>query len=258
MNGPMIAILLAPGRLLLIGLALSGLPVSAGTMAPVLIEYRDKPPYSHTVNGKPTGLLINKTIAIFKQARVPYQLSEVPIKRIVKDVQDQRRRVCSPGWYKLPERERFASFTLAIHQDKPHVVLAAAHALDRVRANREIKALVKDEGLLMGVVDGVSYGAELDQMIATLPRPPLRATVTALQLSKMLGAGRADFMFIDQEDLGYLDRQGEVTGKGVHRVDFPDAPAGLFRHLMCSQNLGTTTLARLDAAIQKLGLDRPH
>lgn len=265
MPGPLSAVAPARGRLYLLrlarlllpllGLGGAGLPAGAEPATPVLIEYRDKPPYSYTLDGKPTGLLIDKTIAIFKLARVPYQLSEVPLKRILKDLQTSTQPTCSPGWYKLPERELFAQFSLPMHQDKPQVVLAAAGSASQVRAHRELRALVKDRELQLGIVDGVSYGAEIDRMIAERPRPPLRATVTALQLSKMLGFDRADFMFIDQEDLGHLDRQGEITGKGVQRVDFPDIPAGLFRYLMCGKNLDGAILARLNAAIQRLGLD---
>lgn len=239
--------------------ALAATPaLQAAAREPILIEYRDKPPYSYTQNQQPKGLLIDKTAAIFKRAGLPYRLEEVPLKRILKDIQTAAKPTCSPGWYKLPEREQFARFSIAIHQDLPHVVLAAADAVAAVRAHRELRTLVRDPNLQLAIVDGVSYGPELDQVIADVPRVPLRATVTALQLSKMLGFGRADYMFIDQEDLGYLDRLGEVTGRGVQRVDFPDAPAGLHRYLMCSKNTDDATLARINDAIRKLGLDAPR
>lgn len=238
----------------LLGLLAAAAPALAQPEA-ILIEYRDKPPYSYTEGQRPTGLLIDKTVAIFKLAKLPYKLEEVPLKRIVKDIQTATRPTCSPGWYKLPEREQFARFSVPLHQDLPHVVLAAPDAITAVRAHRELKTLVKDPGLQLAVVDGVSYGPELDQMIASVPKPAVRATVTALHLSKMLHAGRADYMFIDQEDLGYLDRQGEVTNRGVQRIDFPDAPQGMLRYMMCSKNLDDATLKRIDEAIRKLGFD---
>ncbi|MET0518993.1 MAG: transporter substrate-binding domain-containing protein [Burkholderiaceae bacterium] len=223
--------------------------------ARVLIEYRDKPPYSYTVNGQPGGLLIDKTTAIFRRAGVAYQFSEVPLKRIAQDLQTAAQPICSPGWYKLPERERVAQFSLPFHQDRPQTVLASAEALAAVRGHRNFRSLLQDERLQLGVVDGVSYGGEIDRLIAARPRPPLHATVTAFQLARMLGAGRADFMLIDVADLRWLDRNGEIRAKGVQRVDFTDMPAGLHRHLMCSKSLDAATLYRLNVAIRQLGLD---
>ncbi|MDN3921199.1 substrate-binding periplasmic protein [Roseateles violae] len=234
---------------------LLGRPAQAGGPLPLLIEYRDKPPYSYTEHGQPAGLLIDKTQAICKRAGLACRFSEVPLKRILQNLQGDERPLCSPGWYKLPEREAYARFSAAMHQDRPHLVLAAAGAAPAVRAHAQIASLVRDERLLLGVVDGVSYGPELDRTIAQMARPPLRATVTALQLSKMLGAERADYMFIDQEDLDYLNRHGEISARGVRAIKFPDAPPGLFRYFMCSKRVDKAVLARLDEAIRRLGYD---
>jgi len=228
------------------------LPPLAAAAGPVLIEYRDKPPYSYSEHGQPRGFLLDRTAEIFRLAKVQATFLEIPTKRLTADLQANRVLICSPGWYKLPEREAYARFSLAMHQDKPQVVLAGNHALTAVRAHKSLQSLLADTKLSMGVVDGASYGPELDRMITAMPRPAMRATVAPLQLAKMISARRADYMLIDQEDLAYLDQRREVTEAGLVRVDFADVPPGLKRYLMCSKRLDTATMERLNAAIRSL------
>lgn len=235
-------------RALLIGLL--ALPTMATQV--VTVEYRDKPPYTYTEQGKPAGFLLTRTVDIFRRANLAVAFEEVPVKRIMADIQANQRPICSPGWYKLPEREVFARFSLPIHQDLPQVVLAAPHAVAAVRNHPTMKALFADSALTMGVVDGVSYGPELDAMIAALPKPAMRATVPPLQMAKMIAVGRADFMIIDQDDLSVIDQHHEVSALGIVKVDFPDPPQGLKRYLICSKQVEPAAMAKLDEAIRAM------
>jgi uncharacterized protein (TIGR02285 family) len=226
--------------------------------SPVLIAYRDKPPLNSTENGKPVGLLIDKTRAIFKRAGLVIYFEEMPSKRIALELQKNTRPICSPGWYKLPEREVFANFSHAFHRDRPQIVLASGSSAAAVSAHRSIEALTADSRLQLAVVDEISYGQDLDARIKRMQRAPLRATVTALQLSKMVAAQRADYMFMDQDDLEYLDRNGEISGSGLKPIQFTDMPPGLFRHLWCSKRVDAAMLNRINAAIDQLGFDTSH
>ncbi|MDT9002219.1 transporter substrate-binding domain-containing protein [Paucibacter sp. APW11] len=219
----------------------------------LLIEYRDKPPLSYTEAQRPAGILIDKTREIFKRAGISIQLSEVPLKRIVKDIQNNQQRVCSPGWYKLVEREQYARFSLAIHQDAKQRVLVAPGALAVARSHASIVSLLADRRLQLATVNGVSYGAELDQLIVAAARPALAVSVTPQQLARMINAGRADYMFIDQDDYEYLEQQGELGGNQAQALSFSDMPAGLYRYLMCSKQVDDGTLQRINDAIRQLG-----
>ena len=221
---------------------------------PILIEYRDKPPYSFTNNGKPSGFLLERTVSIFRQAGILVDFEEVPVKRIIFDIKTDRLPACSPGWYKLPEREEFARFSLPIHQDRPHVVLAGPDSAAAIRAKQTLKALLADSAFVMGVVDGVSYGPEIDGWIASLPNKPMRVTVTPLQLAKMIASRRADFMMIDQDDLEVMNKDHEADALGMQRIDFPDPPQGLKRYIMCSKSVEPAVIEKMNAAITTLGL----
>ena len=41
---------------------------AAPAQAPLTIEYRDRPPYSHTEAGKPAGFLMERTARLLKRA----------------------------------------------------------------------------------------------------------------------------------------------------------------------------------------------
>jgi polar amino acid transport system substrate-binding protein len=218
----------------------------------VTVQYRDKPPYSYTKDGKPVGFLIERTMEIFRRAKVNAHYQEIPVKRIMRDIQEDRSPICSPSWYKLPERELYARFSLPIHQDRPHLVLAGSHVEATLRSTRTLKELFANPDLKLGKVSGTSYGAELDAMISTAAQSAMDSTVTPLGLANMIGRKRADYMLIDEEDYKVLNQQNEVDAQNVKPVRFADMPAGLLRYIMCSKSVGPAIMARLDKVIPQV------
>jgi len=224
----------------------------ASAQAALSIEYRDKPPYTYTEGGKPVGFLMERTARLLKRAGIEGRYTEVPIRRTLMNLQANSSPMCSPGLYKIPEREAFARFSLPIHRDKPHVVLANTAAAAQIRALPRISMLFAAPSLQPGLLDGVSYGQQLDQMLAGAARPALRAQLTPLQLARMVGARRADYMLIDEEDLAWLRKDPEFTPLPLVRIEFVDMPRGQLRYLACSQQVTPQTMERLNQAIRDL------
>lgn len=233
-------------------LALTLASCTALAQAPLAIEYRDKPPYSYTEAGRPAGFLMERTARLLKRAGIEASYAEVPIRRTLLNLQGNQAALCSPGLYKIPEREAYARFSLPIHRDRPHVVLAHANVAARIRAMPHVAQLFADPGLQPGLLDGVSYGQQLDQFLAASARPALRAQLTPLQLARMVGARRADYMLIDEEDLAWLRKEPEFKTLPLVRIDFADMPRGQLRYLACSQQVTPQTMDKLNQAIREL------
>lgn len=236
-------------RLVLPTLLLAG---AAGAQPLALtIEYRDKPPYTFTEGGRPAGFLMERTVKLLKRAGIPAHFVEVPIRRTLMNLQANQAPLCAPGLYKNPEREAFARFSLPMHRDRPHVVLAHASVAAQIRAIPRVAQLFADTTLQPGQLEGVSYGAQFDQYLATAARPPIRAQLTVMQLARMVGAHRVDYMLIDEEDLGWLRRDPEFTPLPLVRIAFGDAPRGELRYLACSQLVPPQTMDRINQAIRE-------
>lgn len=205
----------------IIGITLSGALWGLGHAADtgIAVQYRDKPPYSYTKDAKPAGFLLERTVEIFKRANLTAIFEEAPVKRITQNVQMNANAVCSPGWYKLPERELFA--------------------------NPELK---------LGKVSGASYGGELDSMISATTQTVMDSTVTPLGMAKMIKFKRADYMLIDEEDYSFLNQQGEVDAADVKPLRYADMPPGLKRYIMCSKSVGADAMERINAAIRQMAL----
>jgi len=239
-----------PARLLAL-MAACGAAVAAA-QTPLTIEYRDKPPYSYTEDGKPMGFLMERTARLLRRAGIEARYAEVPIRRTLQHLQANQAALCSPGLYKNPEREAFARFSIPIHRDKPHVVLAHAAVAAQIRVLPRVALLFAEAGLQPGLLDGVSYGQQLDQYLATAARPPVRAQLTPLQLARMVAARRVDYMLIDEEDLGWLRKDPEFSPLPLVRIEFADMPRGELRYLACSQRVSPQTMDRLNQAIREL------
>ncbi len=241
-----------PRRLLTLLLAAPCAAAVAAQPAPLSIEYRDKPPYSYTEAGRPTGFLMERTMRLLKRAGIEARFSEVPIRRTLQSLQGNQSAMCSPGLYKIPEREAYARFSLPIHRDRPHVVLAHANVAAQIRALPRLAQLLADPTLQPGLLDGVSYGQQLDQLLATTARPGIRAQLTPLQLARMVGMKRMDYMLIDEEDLAWLRRDPDFAQLPLVRIEFADMPRGQLRYVACSQRVPPQLMERLNQAIREL------
>ncbi|TDR80707.1 substrate-binding periplasmic protein [Paludibacterium purpuratum] len=218
----------------------------------ITVEYRDKPPYTYSQNGKPAGFLMQRLIAILQQADIRATYSEIPAKRIIHDLQDDKLAICSPGWYKIPEREAFARFSRPIHQDKPHIVVANRQVADQLRAFKSLKRLLADPDFKLGKVFGVSYGPVLDAMIASANQAVTDSVVTPDGLAHMVAQHRADYMLMDQEDYQYLRQANLLDSDKIATLTYPDMPPGLKRYILCSRHVSPATMRRIDAAIQTM------
>lgn len=218
----------------------------------VTVAWRDKPPYHYLDHEVGRGFLLTRTQAVFDAAGIPTRFVLEPQKRIWANFSHGATNYCSFSWYRLPERETVAQFTLPIHIDPPQSVLAAPAAVARVRAHTTLSALLADPTLTLGVVDGVSYGPELDALIAHSGNMVMRRTVDTTSMVRMLAVGRASFMFVDREDWEYFIRR-EPTLQATVRLEFPDMPPGLKRHIACSLDVAPAVMDRLNQAILNSG-----
>lgn len=216
----------------------------------LLMVFRDKPPYSFVENGVAKGFLLERTRRVLGRAGVEAEFREMPPKRIFLEIEKNEQAICSFGWYKIPEREKYARFSAPLHQDRPHAVLAGSRSADAVRRHTTFKGLMSDRALVLAGADGVSYGAELDAMIKTFPGTVDLTLQSPLQVAKKLAAQRADFMLIDQDDYDFLTASNaDFRGDSLVRIDYPDMPPGLKRYILCSQRVGDDTMRRINTAI---------
>jgi ABC-type amino acid transport substrate-binding protein len=144
--------------------------------------------------------------------------------------------------------EAVAQYSVALHADQPHAVLAVPAVAARVKSHPNLKSLLADKSLTLAVIDGVSYGPELDALIAGSENRVMRRTVETAAMFRMLALGRADYLFVDREDWNYLrNRLPEL--QSLVLLDFADMPPGLKRYLVCSRDVPAETMERLNRAI---------
>lgn len=215
--------------------------------------FRDKPPYSYLEKGEPKGFLYERTRKILDLAGVRASYEMLPPKRLFAEIESNHGPVCSFGWYRIPSREAFARFTRPIHQDRPHLVLARRQLADRLRAAGSLAAIAGDRSLSLAAADGVSYGPDLDALISSFAGRVERMLTAPLQVAQNVAAGRADLMFIDQDDFDYLRASArDFPKEELLALSFPDMPPGLRRHILCSRQVSDELMERMDAAIMRV------
>jgi polar amino acid transport system substrate-binding protein len=221
----------------------------AGTSVPLTVAWRNKPPLHYKENGVEQGLLLDRAKQVFATAGIPTTFVEEPSKRIWANFSSGTPSYCSIGWYHLPERELIAQYSEIFHTDRPHTLLAAPIAADKVRAHHSLASLLTDKELTLGLVDGVSYGPQLDAMIKSTANRIERKTVEPPLMARIVAANRVSFMFIDRDDWEYLSQRDEMVRDAV-QIDFPDLPAGLNRYIVCSKDVPADVMAKINKAIE--------
>jgi uncharacterized protein (TIGR02285 family) len=213
------------------------------------VSWREKPPYSYVEDGVEKGFMLAHAKELFATAGIEANFVREPQKRILTRFQDGTQNYCSLAWYHLPEREQLAQFTLPIYTDPPQTILIAPAAVARVRKHATLAALMSDPELTLAMVDGVSYGAELDARIKGSKNQIMRRTVPIANLMQMLAADRASYLLADRNDWKYMRAHYKELAAVVQH-DVPDMSPGLKRHIMCSRDVPAAIIEKLNQAIR--------
>lgn len=239
-------------RVLLLGMLF---PLSWGRYAaaqPLETLYFERPPYYVTVNGQPDGLLLNLARDILTQAGVAHSFQEMPPGRILETVRTNQGPVCTVGWFRTPERESFAAFSLPIYQDEPlHAVFLKSGAMPPTDVST-LARLVEQTNLSIGVNQSYAFGRPVDTLLARMRTPPVRTTGTQVQLMRMLGAKRFDFMLVNPAEIETLAELAGIPLDRLHVLALADLPRGNLRCLMFSKATSPEVIERINAAIEQL------
>ncbi|WP_394779389.1 hypothetical protein [Undibacterium sp.] len=215
------------------------------------VAWRNKPPQQYIENNVEKGILLERAKEVFSEAHLPAHFVEEPAKRIWNNFAIGSKNYCSIGWYRIPERESLVQYSVIFHTDPPHTVLVGPGAAAAVTAHKTLASLLNDESLTLGVVDGVSYGPELDAMIKRSKNHVERSTTSPMVMAQMIGANRASFMFIDREDWEFL-RDKERSMQGTTQIDLKGMPQGMDRYIVCSKDVPAASMKKINQALTRL------
>lgn len=214
----------------------------------ITATYTVRPPYLLQAAGAaPSGLIGTPAVAAFQAAGIPVAWTQLPTNRQLAMMKDPAARSCALGWFRTPERERYAKFTKAIYRDKDWVLLARADfdpddsvTLETLLQRPSTRVLVKDN---------YSYGAHIDAMMARLKPIVAISTGTQAQMLQSIGAGSVDFTYVSQEEAQYLLAHGGEAAKHLRIVKPRDMPRGGERYIMCGKGVPDEVITRLNKEI---------
>lgn len=219
---------------------------------PLETLYFERPPYYTTLNGQPDGFLVRLTRDILTQAGVPHSFHEMPPGRILEDIKSNRGPACSIGWFRTPERERYAVFSLPIYQDEPlRAVFLKSGAMPPPGVS-SLAQLIEQTDLLIGLNHSYVFGHPVDTLIARMRTPPVSTSGTQVQLMHMLAARRFDFLLVNPEEIETLAELAGIPLEELHVLPLTDLPKGNLRHLMFSRATSPEMIERINKAIRQM------
>jgi hypothetical protein len=214
----------------------------------ITLHYHERVPYMETTDTGVSGLTATPATIAFEQSGVAFQWALTPTNRQLEIAQANTGRDCFLGWFKNPDRELFARFTLPLYQDRPMAALALA-TNENVGSGRTVEESLTDATITLLVKDGYSYGTFLDGKIAEYN--PIRETTTVenIDMLEMLHAERADYFFIAPEEAEALIAASTFPAEDFKLIEFSDMPPGNYRYIMCSFQVEEAEIEQLNAAI---------
>ena len=222
---------------------------SVSPAQPLEVLYFEYPPYYHALpDGRATGLIVDLARRVFEKAGVEAEFRFVPAKRILHDIQTGHH-VASLGWFKTPEREEFARFSLPIYINRPVGVFFLREKEELFRPYDTLEALMASGKLLMGRVAGLSDGPQIDAMLAKYPDRIVHVTADSVRLVKMLETGRFDFFLLPPEVIDALLRESQVPPGDFALKTMSDIPQGNSRHIIYSKTVDEALIRKVDQAI---------
>ncbi|GAB3256097.1 hypothetical protein GCM10027296_25720 [Chitinimonas naiadis] len=211
--------------------------------------YLERPPYvSSNAQGVVSGVTVAPVERALRAANIAIKWVKVPWNRQVALIQADKDRVCGTLFYKTPERQRFAKFSIPFYQDQPLVFIT-----------RDDYML--PEGTFIGVMRNKAHRFIMKERVASAPGA--RAAIDearshtvftyyeSAEIMDMLLRGLGDVILLPGEEARYLVEQRSGPGSGL-RIWQPDGmPEGAQRHVMCSLSVPDEWMQRINTHLAK-------
>ncbi|WP_158567943.1 MULTISPECIES: ABC transporter substrate-binding protein [unclassified Duganella] len=206
-----------------------------------------RPPYLVVgPNVQVSGLSVEPVTAAFEKAHIAVVWREMPALRQLALLRKNSGKFCSVGWYKTPEREKFAKYSNPVSQDGPWVAVVSSRF---PHAAATVDDILSDANMTVLVKEGFVYGSYLDNKFSTMKAARMTTAGEMPQLFNMIAAGRADVIFAPKEEAEYYLAHGVMHAGQMRIITFKEMPQGYYRHLMCSLQVDDSDIARFNAAL---------
>lgn len=214
--------------------------------------YEHRPPYHINMgNGVVEGVLAGRVARALDMAKIKSIWVEHPSQRQMETIKQGSIDVCALGWFKKPEREKFAKFSDVIYQDRPQIIIR--HALNTAEIQHTtLEGFFGDSRYNLGVKIGYSYGSFVDGLLVKKIPPTVRTTQGVMGMFKMLLGKRFDYMISTPEEFMGMSTSLGPAVKNLAVSELSDAPEGNKRYLMCSKKVSNELIQRFNKALAQL------
>lgn len=209
---------------------------------PLILHFHTRPPLYYMQDGVMRGLQAEPLDKALTLANVPHRWQETPFNRTMALIKAKRGQDCGVGWMYTEQRATFGRYSAPLFRSQPMVALVN----DKVAlpSDGPVEALL-NSSYTLAVRDNFSYGQELDRLLqGQLPRR-IVSTEPLPQLARLLAAGIADYMFVDQEEAASLLRPG------LRMLRFTNL-AGEQHYLFCSLAVSPRRMEQVNRAMWQL------
>ena len=223
----------------------------AKAQSPIQLYYYERTPYAvKDSQGAVSGLCATPAANAFKRAGIPFQWKKMPFKRQLETIKYNKKIARGIGWFKNPEREKFARFTEEIYQDKPAISISKK-GNSTLTQHRDLKSLLGDKTVKLLVKDGFSYGAYIDELIKKYsPQAVVVVNSTNIQMLQMILSGRADYFFMSKEEAEHIILNAGYEVSQFQLQHYDDMPDGNRRYVICSQQVSPEIIDLLNYSLK--------
>jgi len=218
----------------------------------VRVLYFNRPPYYVFTKTGPRGIIMDKVVRIFRKAGIKAEYVLSSPSRIILSFKRGERNICSPGWFKCPEREKFAKFSSPIYQDLPLVLLTSREEEIKFKGEPSIVDVFKNKDLVWGRISSFSYGNFVHKLYKEIGPRIIQIDGTQLDLVRMLKYKRFSYILISPEQVNYLVKSAGYDLKDFKIICLRDVPYGNKRYLMFSKDVLDKMIKQINLAIKSL------
>ncbi|MGD9732118.1 MAG: substrate-binding periplasmic protein [Desulfamplus sp.] len=222
----------------------------------ITVHYHEKPPYYVTGDFGVYGLCAERATQIFQSADIRFKWQKTPAPRQLDIIRSNKSRDCGIGWYKNPEREKFAKYSLPFYQDSYVVALKLANSHKEIVSGKPIKELLSNPELTFLLKSGYSYGQFVDNSIALFSPKRIVTTLEPIGMLKMISLKRADYFFISEDEAESIIKISGFSESEFDLIKFSDMPEGNKRYLIFSNRIEDETIEKINAAIRLYKYDK--